>query len=73
MTSSTFVTSVSVGHVAFIGEFEFFTVEDGNLYRARKDRGLDVNGYRQGARWEAPPHMVENTLSLHREVAAIAQ
>jgi hypothetical protein len=56
----------SVNHIAFIGEYEFFTSESGDLYRARDTNAFDINGYRLGGRWEAPPHMIEATLELHR-------
>ena len=59
-------TTQSTNHIEFIGDYEFFTDNDGNLYRARSDNALDINGFRLGGRWEAPPHMIEQMLETHR-------
>lgn len=42
----------SIGSIGFAGIFEFI-IHDGALYRAPSYNPLDVNGYRQGARFEA--------------------
>jgi hypothetical protein len=67
MTNQTL--TLSTNHVEIIGEFEFFTDTNGNLYRARLSNALDINGFRLGGRFEAPPHMVEALLETHREYA----
>lgn len=42
------------GHlVTCCGGVEFFALGD-DVFRARQSSPLDVNGYRMGARWEAP-------------------
>jgi len=55
----------SVGHIEFIGDFEFFLFNE-NLYRTRITNAFDIEGKRLGARWEAPSHMVEASLESHR-------
>ena len=62
-------TSKSKNHLDFISDFEFFTDDKGNLYRARSSNALDINGFRLGGRFEAPPHMVEALLETHRSFA----
>jgi hypothetical protein len=57
--------SRSAGHVAFVGEVEFFTVGR-EVYRAPKRNPLDVRGYRQGARFECYLHSLETALRLAR-------
>lgn len=44
----------SIGHLAFIGPFEYF-IHHGEIYRAPKANPLDTNGIRQGARFECFP------------------
>jgi len=56
----------STNHIEFIGEFEFFTGNNGELYRARRDNAFDINGFRLGGRWEGPAHMIEQILETHR-------
>jgi hypothetical protein len=41
----------SNGHILFSGEWEYFTV-NGQVYRANVNNPIDIQGYRQGARWE---------------------
>jgi len=42
----------SLGHVRFHEEWEFFWDLNGDLYRAPRRNPLELNGYRQGARFE---------------------
>jgi hypothetical protein len=53
----------SKNHIAFINNREYFLDEQGNLYKAPADNPLDIQGYRQGARFEAPPHLVDAFVS----------
>ena len=46
--------SRSKGHVAFVGQWEFIRA-DGVLYQAPRANPLDLDGYRQGARFECEP------------------
>ena len=43
----------SIGSIGFSGVWEFIVAPNGDLYRAPAYNPLDVNGYRQGARFEA--------------------
>ena len=56
----------STHHQAFIGPYEYF-LRDGELYRAPASRPVMRDGFRCG-RWEAPAHMVKETLTLHRQL-----
>ena len=69
MTNQNSADTKSTNHIEFIGDFEFFTDKDGNLYRARRTNVLDINGFRLGGRWEAPPHMVETLLDQYRSLS----
>ena len=60
----------SKGHVEFIGPWEYFTVESGDLYRAQIANPLDIYGQRQGARFEATAVTSEMCLKLAREAFA---
>jgi hypothetical protein len=53
------------GHVALIAGLEYFFVGD-QLYRARFSNPLDIDGYRNGARWQCPRHMAESYLQQVR-------
>ena len=55
----------SEGHVAFIGPFEYFTDDAGELYRADTSWPVMPDGRRWG-RWEAPPHLLASTLEIAR-------
>lgn len=59
MTQETRPTQ-SKGHQANIGKFEYFTLESGELYRAPLANPIMTDGYRGGARWEAPVHMAKD-------------
>lgn len=52
----------SKGHIAIIGEREYFERE-GVLYSAYADRPLDIWGYRLGARFECYAHMIKQCLA----------
>jgi hypothetical protein len=55
----------SKGHVAFIGEYEYFVhEEDANLYMASSHNPIDTLGYRQGARWEALPSHAQGRITF---------
>ena len=56
----------SKGHIEYIGRWEYFWFND-QLYRAPKTNGLDVNGYRMGARWQSLKHLAEYYLETARE------
>ena len=61
--------TASKGHVGIIGGSEYYKDARGDLYRAQLDAVIDLNtGYRF-ARWEAPPHMAEQSLKWAREDA----
>lgn len=55
-------TTNSKGHIANIGEFEYFTLDSGDLYRAPLANPIMPDGYRGGGRWEAPVHMAAEWL-----------
>jgi hypothetical protein len=59
-----FVT-LSKGHVAFVGGFEYFIAANGDLYRASTANPLATNGYRQGARFEATKVSMPAVLKLY--------
>ena len=65
-TSSTNGITHSLHHLAVVGDFEFFTNAAGDLYRARINLPIGPDGYRQGARWEAPAHMAVEMLNQYR-------
>lgn len=54
----------SKGHVATIGQWEYFTGPDGNLYRAGTYYPIGMDGYRQGARFECMGHMTKQCIAL---------
>jgi hypothetical protein len=53
----------SIGHLAFIGPFEYF-IRHGEIYRAPAANPLDINGIRQGARFECPASQWERLAVL---------
>ena len=56
---------LSKGHIGTIAGLEYFKTETGDLYRARVSNPIDtLTGYRQGARWEMPPHMADNYFEM---------
>jgi len=62
----------STGHRMNLGKWEYFTIANGDLYRAPLANPV-VNGMRGGARWEAPAHMVETWLEMAQaQMSAIA-
>jgi hypothetical protein len=61
-------TRLSKNHVGIIGEFEYFADDTGNLYRARLSNAIDINGYRLGGRWQAPPHMAVDMFNSYRSL-----
>ncbi len=52
-TTSTRGTGRSIGSIGFAGVWEFIIGPTGDLYRAPVYNPLDLDGYRQGARFEA--------------------
>ena len=58
----------SEGHLAFVGDAEYFTIGD-CVYRAPKRNPLDIHGHRQGARFECPVRMSTQMLKLALEAA----
>lgn len=50
--------NMSKGHVAVKGKYEWFIHKTGGLYRASLDKYIGKDGYRMGARREAPPHLI---------------
>ena len=50
----------SKNYLGTIAGLEYFTIDNGNLYRARVGNPIDRSGYRQGARWQAPAHMAKS-------------
>lgn len=58
----------SQGHVAIIGNYEYFIRKDSSgkdqLYRSSITNYIAVDGYRAGARWQAPEHMINDYLFL---------
>jgi len=47
------MTTASKGSIGFSGTWEFLIAPDGDLYRAPKYLPIDMQGYRQGSRFEA--------------------
>lgn len=58
----------SHNHIAFLGGAEYFTRLDDNgkhqLYRANVYNPVQLDGYRAGARWQAPEHLINSYLFL---------
>lgn len=54
----------STGHKMNLGKWEYFTFSNGDLYRAPLANPIMTDGYRGGARWEAPKHMVDSWLEM---------
>lgn len=51
----------SKNHLFFLNGQEYFTSElDGSLFRAPVHNYIDVSGYRAGARWQVPSHLVDS-------------
>lgn len=61
---------LSKGHIGWIDsmsgkyQLEYFIHKNGELYRAPDYGYIDIDGYRSGARWEAPAHMIDEKLAL---------
>ena len=55
---------MSKGHVTFLGDWEFFHVADGTLCRAPRANPLDLDGWRQGARFECCPRADDHASHL---------
>jgi len=53
----------SAGHVAFIGDHEYFKSGDGQLYKAQISSVVMPDGFRSG-RWEAPSHMADARVKM---------
>lgn len=53
----------SKGHVTFLGRFEYFKISNDDLYRAPKDKPVDINGYRMGARFESAAWLADRWLA----------
>jgi hypothetical protein len=56
----------SKGHLAFVGQWEFFRRGD-DVYRVDVSYPFDIWGYRQGARWECYSWHADMSISLARE------
>jgi len=54
----------SRGHLGVINGLEYFIFENGDLYRAPFNNPIDINGWRQGARWQAPAHLADSQYQL---------
>jgi signal recognition particle GTPase len=64
------VNDQSIGHVEFIGPWEYFKGANGDLFRAPSNSPLDVWGYRMGARFESTPHATDLVLKVARQAFA---
>lgn len=58
----------STGHLFFLAGYEYFVRRDDQgkdqLYRASSYNYVARDGYRAGARWIAPEHMINDCLFL---------
>lgn len=58
----------SRNHITFLAGMEYFTRIDDNdkhqLYRANENNPVQRDGYRAGARWQCPEHMINDYLFL---------
>lgn len=59
----------SVGHIAFVGAFEYYIGAEGDLYRADKYLPIMPDGRRWG-RWEAPAWLVKRVLEALQTAGA---
>lgn len=59
----TVVLKASNNSLAVIAGLEYFLFND-ELYRARVSNPLDANGYRMGARWQAPAHLADDFFQM---------
>lgn len=53
----------SQGHITVLNGLEYF-LRNGELYRASISNYVAPDGYRVGARWQAPAHLVSSTLEM---------
>ena len=60
-------TPVSKGSLGIIGNYEYFTFENSEVYRAPAGNYIGQNGYRMGGRWQAPAHMVDECVQAAKE------
>ncbi len=58
----------STGHIANIGTFEYFIFNNGELFRAPLHNPVMTDGYRGGARWEAPAWAATAAVEQARKV-----
>ena len=58
----------SDGHVMFLWGFEYFTLDNGDLYRAPADRPV-INGIRAGARFEMTAALIESHVEYLQSMA----
>jgi hypothetical protein len=61
-TTQTPTFQPSQGHIVVLNGLEYF-LRNGELYRASVANYIANDGYRVGARWQAPAHLVKSTLS----------
>jgi hypothetical protein len=54
----------SKGHITVLNNLEYFIGPDGSLYRASIHNFVGLDGYRAGARWQCPGHMVNDYLTM---------
>lgn len=52
----------SKGHIVFIGNYEYYLSDAGDLYRAHVGNVIASDTQRRHGRFEAPAHMVEHPL-----------
>ena len=62
------VLEKSEGHQAFIGKFEYFTLENGDLYRAPKAYPVMPEGSRSG-RWEVKGSQIKDHMAMVSQFA----
>lgn len=60
----------SKGHVAFLGDYEYYIADSGALYRAPLSAVLDIYTGNRIGRWEAPAHMAKRAMKYAREAFA---
>ncbi len=58
--------SPSTGSLGVIAGLEYFTRENGDLYRAQVSNFVGSDGYRVGARWQAAARMAQSQFEMIR-------
>jgi hypothetical protein len=54
---------ISKGHICFLAGYEYYTIENGDLYRAPQHYPIMTDGKRCG-RWQSPARMVEQYMEM---------